>query len=82
MNLESIPNIFMSVPVFRYKLWVCYFTKLNFIEDFLEIFWSNEVQKQSSGCVLQKSFSENVEEIYKKTPEPEFFFNKFVTLSP
>ena len=38
-------------------------------------YW-NEKQKQPSGRVLNKRFSENMQQIYRKTPMPKCDFNK------
>ena len=37
-------------------------------------------QKQSSWCAFRKKFSENMEQIYRRTPTPKCDFNKVATL--
>ena len=41
----------------------------------VNVLGGNYIQKQSSGDVLKKRCSENIQQIYRRTPMPKFDFN-------
>ena len=41
-----------------------------------KIVWKHEIQKQPFRGILRKRCSENMQQIYRRTPMPKFDFNK------
>ena len=75
----------------RCTFWRCYIQKV--LPLYKDHFWfilfltmlvlakTNNIRKQPSKCALRKNFSENMQQICRRTPIPKCGFNK-VTLQP